>query len=94
MTSKQKVRQSPKQQGRQNPTLKLAGLGVGLAGTIIGFTLVGLWIDHRFGTGPWGLVICVVLGCTGGLYNLIRSSLKALETPGTASRKVEDDGPG
>jgi len=83
-----------KQKGRQNPKLKLAGLGVELAGVIIGFTLVGLWIDRRFGTGSWGLVICVVLGCTGGLYNLIRSSLKAIETSEIASRKAEDDGPG
>ena len=71
---------------QQNPKLKLASLGAELAGAIIGFTLLGLWIDHRFGTGPWALVICVVLGCVGGFYNLIRASLSALETP-----KAEDE---
>jgi ATP synthase protein I len=82
------------QKSRQRPKLKLASLGAELAGAIIGLTLLGLWVDHRFGTGPWALVIFAVLGCVGGLYNLIRSSLKALETTETTSRKAGDDGAG
>lgn len=82
------------QKGRQGPKLKLVSLGAELAGAIIGLTLLGLWIDHRFGTSPWGLLVCVVLGCVGGFYNLIRSSLKALDAPETAPPEGEDDGSG
>ena len=65
---------------------RLAGLGVELAGAVGGFCLLGYWIDRRYDTHPWGLLICAVCGLIGGFYNFIRSSLKALtpsEPPGS-----------
>ena len=59
---------------------KVAGLGIELLGAILGFTLVGLWIDSHYDTSPWGLLICVGLGFVGGFYNLIRQSLNALNS--------------
>ena len=82
---------SRRQQGRQNPKWKLAGLGAELAGSIIGFTLLGIWIDHHFETSPWGLVVCITLGSIGGFYNLIRSSLRALQEPKPTARDLEHD---
>lgn len=39
-----------------------AGLGVTFAAGIVLFTLLGNWVDTRWGTGPWG----VMLGVFGG----------------------------
>lgn len=76
---------------RKNPKLKLISIGAELAGALIGFTLLGLWIDQRFGTGPWALIIGVIIGCVGGFYNLIRSSFSALETPEEVSQEANED---
>ena len=48
-----------------------------MAGAVAGFALVGYWIDRHYGTEPWGIVVGLVLGLVGGLYNLIRQSLQA-----------------
>jgi F0F1-type ATP synthase assembly protein I len=57
--------------------IRHSGVGLELAGAVAGFTLVGYWIDLQFATGPWGLVVGVVLGLVGGLYNLVRQSMQA-----------------
>lgn len=55
-----------------------SGVGLELAGVTAGFALLGYWIDRRYGTAPWGVLIGVVLGLVGGLYNLVRQSLQAV----------------
>ncbi|MCP4660901.1 MAG: AtpZ/AtpI family protein [bacterium] len=68
-----------------------AGMGVELFGAVLGFTLVGIWIDRHFGTGPWAVVICVILGLIGGLYNLIRQSLRLLSQSRPPVRRAKDE---
>ncbi len=34
--------------------------------------LIGAWIDHRYESSPWGIVIGSVLGFVFGLRELIR----------------------
>ena len=63
--------------GRGRYNLGLAGLGIELAAAVIGLTLLGLWIDRRLGTAPWGVVLCASIGFVGGMYNFIRSAQKA-----------------
>jgi ATP synthase protein I len=55
-----------------------SGVGLELAGALAGFALIGYWIDRWYGTEPWGLLIGVILGLVGGLYNLVRQSLQAV----------------
>lgn len=62
-----------------------SGVGLELAGAVAGFALVGYWIDRHYGTGPWGLVVGLVLGIVGGLYNFVREALQA-----TREAKQED----
>ena len=46
------------------------------AGTA-GFALVGYWVGGKLGDAALGAGIGAVLGIVGGMYNLIRLSLKA-----------------
>lgn len=83
---------TPQQRNRRSPALRLAGLGAELAGAMVGFTLLGIWIDRHYGTHPWGLLICAVLGLVGGLYNFFRSSLRTLDT--VSQRRSQGPGDG
>lgn len=81
---------SPGGPGQPSPGwMRYAGMGVELGGAIIGFTLVGLWIDHRFGTQPKGVMIGAVLGIVGGMYNFLRQAV--LLTKEQQPKKRDDE---
>ena len=48
------------------------GAGLTLAVSVGLFAYAGLWLDARFGTKPWLLLLCVVCGIVGGILHLIR----------------------
>jgi len=48
------------------------GAGLTLAASVGLFAWFGLWLDARFGTKPWLLVVCVGFGIVGGILHLIR----------------------
>ena len=48
------------------------GAGLTLAVSVGLFAYGGLWLDARFGTKPWLLLLCVVCGIVGGILHLIR----------------------
>ena len=58
-------------------TLRLSGMGFEFAAAVIGFVLVGYWIDRHYGCRPKGVLIGAALGILGGGYNLIRTALQA-----------------
>jgi len=66
-----------KDRGNSPTWVRFSGIGVEFAGAVIGFTLIGFWIDRSYRTNPWGVIIGVSLGLIGGMYNLIRESLAA-----------------
>jgi F0F1-type ATP synthase assembly protein I len=61
--------------------MRYAGLGIELAAAVGLLSLLGWWIDGRLGTAPWGLVIGAMIGLIGGMANLLRSALSAVEPP-------------
>lgn len=78
---------------RERPTwLRFSGIGVEFAGVVVGFTLIGLWIDRHYDSGPWGVVIGASLGLIGGMYNLIRESLKASRDAAASERHKHPGG--
>lgn len=62
---------------RRRYDLSLAGLGIEWAASVFGLTFLGIWIDRRWQTEPWGVVICASIGFVGGTVNFIRSVLRA-----------------
>ena len=71
--------------------LRYSGMGLELAAAIVGLTLVGLWVDHQFGTGPKGVIIGAILGIVGGSYNFIRQALALTRQSGTGRKGDEAD---
>ena len=61
----------------QSGQLSLAGIGFDLAAAVGVGALLGWWIDRRFETGPWGVLICSSIGIVGGLVNFVRAAQKA-----------------
>jgi len=62
---------------REKSPWSYAGLGLQFAGTTALFAFMGLYLDHRFGWSPWGTLSLTMVGLVGGLYLLIKDSLKA-----------------
>ena len=71
-----------------------SGIGLELAGVTAGLALIGYWIDGRFGTTPWGIVVGVVIGLTGGLYNMVRESLDAVREARAEDKIASDEAAG
>ena len=63
-----------------------SGVGLELAGATAGFALIGYWIDRRYQTAPWGVLVGVILGLVGGLYSLVKQSLQAVR-----EARIEDE---
>lgn len=59
--------------------MSLAGHGFELTAAVVGFGLVGYWVGGHLGNASIGLLVGALLGIFGGLYNLIRSSLRTIE---------------
>ena len=77
----------------RNAWIRFSGIGIEFAAAVAGFSFVGYWIDRRYGTEPWGVVIGAALGIVGATYNLIRASLKAFEDIATKDKTDEESGP-
>jgi F0F1-type ATP synthase assembly protein I len=56
---------------------EFAGVGVQFAATIVVFAFAGVWLDRRFGTSPWLLLLCVFVGAGGGFFSMYRKVIAA-----------------
>lgn len=50
----------------------LAGAGLEFGGAIVVSALAGVWLDRRFGTGPWLLLLSVLIGAGAGFWVMYR----------------------
>lgn len=69
--------------------MSMAGMGFELAGAVVGFTFLGIWLDRHYGTEPRALLICAAIGVVGGLYNFVRAARIASEAADRAARERE-----
>ena len=51
---------------------EVMGVGLQFAGAILLFLFIGRWLDDRFGTTPWLLILGVMVGAGGGFYSMYR----------------------
>jgi F0F1-type ATP synthase assembly protein I len=49
------------------------GLGMQLALSVLLFFFIGWWIDGAYGSGPFGMLIGLAVGITGGMIKFIRT---------------------
>lgn len=52
---------------------KYSGLGIQMLAIIGLGTWLGVWLDGRFGIGPWGTVVLMLLSVFVAMYQVIRS---------------------
>lgn len=52
-----------------------AKAGIELVGAVLGGALLGLGIDHLFGTSPTAFFICLILGVITGFYNVYKITM-------------------
>jgi F0F1-type ATP synthase assembly protein I len=51
---------------------RYSAIGLEMAGAIVGMTLLGNWLDQRWGTEPWLALTGVLLGSAAGFGAMIR----------------------
>jgi ATP synthase protein I len=71
--------------------VRYSGAGIELAGATAGLALLGYWVDGKFGTKPWGILVGVLFGLVGGLYNLVRESLEAVKEGQAEDAEAKND---
>ncbi|MCK6446364.1 MAG: AtpZ/AtpI family protein [Planctomycetes bacterium] len=60
---------------------RYAGLGLQYALTVVLLTGLGWWLDARWETTPWLLVVGAVLGSVAGFVNLVRAVPRSRPRP-------------
>jgi len=79
-----------KKSDRDAPSkFRLAGMGLELAGAVIGGCVIGWYIDWKFGT-RYGLMTGALIGIVGGMYNLIKQALKTIKDEQKRSDESKD----
>jgi F0F1-type ATP synthase assembly protein I len=75
---------------------RLYSSGFEFAAAVAGFTLIGYWIDHHYGSSPKGLLIGLGLGLVGATWNLIRGAWtttgRKADRPGSPAGPKDADG--
>ena len=65
--------------GKNDGPNPMVGLGLQFVVTILVFLFVGQWMDRKFGTTPWLLLVGVLLGAALGMWMMIRTARSAGE---------------
>jgi F0F1-type ATP synthase assembly protein I len=98
MNSESPDRQSNRKQNKesiQNTSrnyIPFLTMGFQLAAAVVLFFLLGHWIDKKFGTEPFGKLVGVIIGSTGGFIKFFKTvaSITAEEEKQRTKNKRED----
>lgn len=66
---------------------RFAGTGIQFAFAVILFLYAGRWVDARFGTAPWGLIIGVFVGAGAAFWSMYGRLMKDLRHEEAERRK-------
>jgi len=69
---------------RKDALMMFSRLSLWVAFPVILASLLGQWLDERFGTKPWILVVCVVVAFDVTIIVLVKET-------GRVFKKIEDD---
>lgn len=69
---------------------KYAGIGLQFAASVVLFLYLGQWLDRRFGTGPWGVLVGVLVGASAAFYSMYRKLMTDLERTEKAKRDAQE----
>jgi ATP synthase protein I len=63
--------------------LRFSSMGIELGLAVMAGLIGGQWLDHKFGTTPWLLLVGLLLGMAAGFRSMWRAlkALKETETP-------------
>ncbi len=64
-----------------------------MAAAVGALCLAGYWVDRKFETSPWGILVGAMTGIVGGLYNLIRPALRAALRPDDEKKPADHEPP-
>jgi ATP synthase protein I len=57
--------------GGLRPLLAASSIGLVFIASIVIGTLIGVWLDGKFGTKPWLTLFFIVIGIAAGVKNVI-----------------------
>ena len=78
--------------GSRPPRLStVAGGGLEFAVAILLGVFAGQWLDRRWGTSPWLVVIGAMLGAGAGFYKLYRDMVDSQRRPGADDASDDAD---
>ena len=63
-------------------------LGFQLAAAVVGFFLIGVWLDNRWNASPWFKLLGLLLGSVGGFIKFFRT-VAELERKNNPPKKDE-----
>jgi F0F1-type ATP synthase assembly protein I len=98
MTSESPIRQTESEQkkestpGESRNFAPFLTMGFQLAAAVLVFLLIGHWFDKRYSIEPFGKLVGVVIGTTGGLIKIFKTvaSITADEENQRAKNKREN----
>jgi F0F1-type ATP synthase assembly protein I len=53
----------------------LLSAGIQLAVTVVAMFFIGRWLDGKFDTSPWLMIVGGLIGSAGGLISFIRTAM-------------------
>lgn len=72
------------------PAGEYASAGIQFAVSIILFLFAGQWVDRRFGTAPWGVLVGVFVGAGASFYSMYAKLMAAQERSDRRAREQRE----